>query len=287
MLCQLRATDVDDIILEECNDCDLVKYCSDKCREEHREEHEEECKKRRAELYDKTLFTQPDSSHHGECPICFLPLPLDRSKSMFWSCCSEIISEGCVLANCKSNSYDVVKAGKCPFCREQAKDDEIMRKKLMKRIKANDPAALSQMGSKCYDEGNYDAAFQYLTKAAELGNLHAHCVLGYMYYKGNGVEEDEEKGLFHLEKAAIGGHPGARHNLGSIEGENGNMERSVRHFIIGAKLGYDDSMKALWWHYSDGSITKEKLDATLRAHQAAIDATKSPQRKIADEIRAK
>ena len=30
---------VDDIKLEECNDCDLVKYCSDKCREEHREQH--------------------------------------------------------------------------------------------------------------------------------------------------------------------------------------------------------------------------------------------------------
>ena len=29
---------VDDIKLEECTDCDLVKYCSDKCREDHRED---------------------------------------------------------------------------------------------------------------------------------------------------------------------------------------------------------------------------------------------------------
>ena len=75
------AAEVDDVILEECNDCDLVKYCSDNCREDHREEHDEECKKRQAELYDKTLFTQPDSSHHGECPICFLPLPIDIQKT--------------------------------------------------------------------------------------------------------------------------------------------------------------------------------------------------------------
>ena len=39
------AAEVDDIKLEECDGCDLVKYCSDKCREEHREKHGEECKK--------------------------------------------------------------------------------------------------------------------------------------------------------------------------------------------------------------------------------------------------
>jgi uncharacterized protein YqfA (UPF0365 family) len=60
------------------------------------------------------------------------------------------------------------------------------------------------------------------------------------------------------------------------------MERAVRHFIIAANLGYDKSMKALWKHYSAGNITKEDLDATLRAHHAAIDATKSEQRDRAD-----
>ena len=37
-------------------------------------------------------------------------------------------------------------------------------------------------------------------------------------------------------------------------------------------------MKELWGHYSDGNITKEDLDATLRAHQAALDGMKSAQR---------
>jgi hypothetical protein len=74
---------VDDVKLEECNDCDLVKYCSDDCREEHREEHDEECKKRQAELYDKKIFTQPDETHLGECPLCFLPLPIDIRNQRF------------------------------------------------------------------------------------------------------------------------------------------------------------------------------------------------------------
>jgi len=62
---------VDDIRLEECDACDLVKYCSDDCREEHREQHHEECKRRADKLHDKRLFTQPDGTHKGECPICF------------------------------------------------------------------------------------------------------------------------------------------------------------------------------------------------------------------------
>jgi DNA-binding GntR family transcriptional regulator len=43
-------------------------------------------------------------------------------------------------------------------------------------------------------------------------------------------------------------------------------------------------MKELWKHYSAGNITKENLDATLRTHQAALDATKSEQREAAEEI---
>ena len=40
-------------------------------------------------------------------------------------------------------------------------------------------------------------------------------------------------------------------------------------------------MKRLWKEYAGGNITKEDLEATLRTHQAAIDATKSPEREAA------
>jgi TPR repeat protein len=54
----------------------------------------------------------------------------------------------------------------------------------MKRIKANDPAAMRFMGTMRYEEGGYDSAFEYYIKAAELGELDAHSQLGYMYMKG-------------------------------------------------------------------------------------------------------
>ena len=236
------------------------------------------------ELHDRKLFTQPDETHLGDCPLCFLPMPLKSEKSMFKTCCSETICQGCLYAHYMSNINDRAKALRCPFCRVPTNDDE-NDKRMMKRIKAGDPAPLAELGVERYHGGDYDTAFEYLTKAAELGNLMAHHQLGMMYWKGSGdVEKDEEMAVYHWEKAAIGGHPTSRHNLSVYEKKNGNVERAVKHFIIAAKLGHEESMKALWRHYSDGNITKENLDATLRTHQAAINAMKSAQRDAAEAV---
>ena len=269
--------ELDNITLEECDGCDLVKYCSSKCREDHREQHAEDCKKRSKDLHDKQLFAQPGSCCYGECPICFLPMPLDLKKSTFYSCCSKIICKGCDHANDMSTKQE-----NCPFCREPLPDDEEKsRRRKMKRVKANDPVAMLEMGTTLYHEGNYDGAMKYLTKAAELGDVEAHYELGVVHEKGDGVEKDEEKAVYHYEKAAIGGHPYARNNLGCIEERNGRVDRAVKHWIISAKLGEIDSMKKLWGQYKQGHISKEELEATLRAHHAAIDAMKSPQREAA------
>jgi tetratricopeptide (TPR) repeat protein len=276
---------VDDITLQECNDCDLVKYCGDKCQKNHREQHEEECNKRKASLHDRKLFTQPDETHRGECPLCFLPMPIDPRKFAFYACCSQYICKGCGYANRKSYINDpMIEAMSCPFCREPAATGKKENKKrMMKRVKANDPAAMKEMGLTCYEEGDYGGAFEYLTKAAKLGDFDSHYHLGAMYGEGGGVEKDAEKSIHHYEKAAIGGHPYARYSLSYLEEKNGNTERAVKHAIIAANLGHENSMKALWTHYSRGNITKEDLDATLRTHHAAIDATKSEERKVAEK----
>ncbi len=272
--------EVDDIKLLDCDGCDLVKYCGDVCMEVHQEKHDKQCKKRQAELRDKELFRQPDGSHYGECLLCFLPMPLDPQKSSFKSCCSKTICEGCEYAHHVQNGSKT-----CPFCREPtAADDEENTKRMMERIKANDPAAISEMGTERYHEGDHDAAVEYWTMAAEFGDVVAHNQLGYMYWNGGGVEKDEEKAVYHYEKAAIGGHHGARYNLACVEHENGNTDRAVKHLIIAANLGDEGSMKELWTHYSEGNITKGDLDATLRTHHAAINEMKSPEREAADRF---
>ena len=57
----------------------------------------------------------------------------------------------------------------------------------------------------------------------------------------------------------------------------------MKHYIIAANLGYDNSLKRLRECYKYGDVQKEDFAAALRAHQAAVDATKSPQRETAAE----
>ena len=105
-----------------------------------------------------------------------------------------------------------------------------------------------------------------------------------MYHEELGVEKDEGKKVHLLEAAAIDGHPYARYNLGCHEYSHGNIERAVKHWIISAAQGEDESIKSLLLEFREGHVNKEDLDAALRAHKAAVDATKSPQRDEADRL---
>ena len=271
----------DDIKLKRCNGCYLVRYCSVKCQKDHRPKHKKECKKRAAELRDEILFKQPESTHQGDCPICCLPLPNITGKIRLCSCCCKYICAGCNYTNQK-REYERNLQQKCPFCREPApKTEEESDKQLMKRVEANDPVAVRQLGKIRYKEGDYETAFEYLNRAAALGDAEAHYQLSLMYLKGLFVEKDEKKELHHLTEAAIGGHPGARFNLACLEGRNGRVDRAVKHFIIAAKLGHDSSLENLKNGYKDGVVSKEDFDAALRGYQATVEATKSPQREEA------
>jgi tetratricopeptide (TPR) repeat protein len=273
--------EVDDIKLKACDGCKSIRYCSDKCQRDHRPQHERECEKRAGELRDEILFKQPESSHWGDCPICFLPLALDPKKSMMMDCCSKLICDGCDYANSIRERERKIEH-KCPFCRHPIpKSEEEADRNRMKRVEANDPVALRIVGKRRYNEGDYESAFEYWIKAAELGDVAAHYELSVMYHEGEGVEKDEKKKVYHFEEAAIGGHDFARYYLGAIEYENGNHERAVKHFIIAAKLGDDDSLDALKEGYKKGIVSKEDFAAALRGHQAAVDATTSPQREAA------
>ncbi len=281
---------VDDTKLKHYDGCDLVKYCSDECHQLRKSDIENECKIIAAALArDKLLFTQPESTHMGDCPICCLPLLIDLSKSTFIACCSNYICNGCRHATTKravelsSNYESIVQA--CPFCREPIpKTIEEADKQLTKRIEANDPVALREEGADQCRRGNYTGAFEYWSKAAQLGDADGHYQLAKLYHNGDGVERDRGKEFHHMEKAAIGGHPKARYTLGSYEKMYGNTERAVKHWVIAAAQGEPLSIDMLMDAFKSGFVRKEVLAASLRAQQAAVDATKSPQREEAEEF---
>jgi len=147
-------SEVDEIKLKECDDCDLVRYCSDACLKEHEPTHKEACVKRAAELRDELLFKQPESTHLGDCPICCLPLSLDTKKSTIMMCCSKMFCNGCGRTNAMREK-EVGSDHRCPFCRKPAlATAKEWATRRIERIQANDPVAMRQEGIVRHNKGD-------------------------------------------------------------------------------------------------------------------------------------
>ena len=98
-------------VMNTCNKCNMAKYCNAACKKKHRSKHKKACERRVAELYDEQLFKKPPPRE--ECPICFIPLPIDASQMVFKSCCGKSICIGCVITMVMSEGKDI-----CAFCRK-------------------------------------------------------------------------------------------------------------------------------------------------------------------------
>ena len=263
--------------LKKCNACRLVKYCGVDCQKAHRKQHKKACKKRAAELKDEQLYSQGHKRPEGDfCPICTLPIPLPMNKhSMIKVCCMKRISNGCALAAHKSCMFD------CPFCRaprhEGNRADALAM--VQARVAKKDPAAIYQLGQMHYHgiglQKDVRKAFEVWKEAAELGSIAALCSIGVAYEHGEGVEQDEAKGIHFYGKAAMQGHVESRYQLGWIEGRKGNFDRAVRHFLISAKMGHEDSLEAIKNVFMEGLATKEQYAHALRGYQDAVEEMKS------------
>lgn len=197
-------------------------------------------------------------------------------------CCSRLICRGCDFANQKRESEEWLER-RCPCCQEQMSESfgEEINTYFLNRAKKNDAYAMNRVGLMHYNKGDCNEALEYWINASELGDVYAHYYLAAVYL-GQGVEKDEEKEVYHLEHAAIGGHPAARHYLGCKERDKGNAERAATNFIIAANLGYHASLKELQKLLANGHVSEEDYDAAVRAYRAAVDATKSPEREQAE-----
>ena len=76
----------------------------------------------------------------------------------------------------------------------------------------------------------------------------------------------------------MGGHEQARHFLGIEEVTKGQDKQAIKHFMIAARAGYNDSLKEVGIGYKKGLVTKDEYESTLRAHKDSQDEMKSEQR---------
>ena len=284
--------------LNTCNKCKLVKYCNAACKKKHRSKHKKKCERRVAELFDIELFKQPPINE--ECPICFLPMPRADSGKRYKSCCAKNICSGCMHA------VDAMyKERKCPFCRTvTAMTGEDCMIQTRKRVEVNDAVAIHMLGLN-YHHGqyglpkDYTKALELFTQAAELGHTDAYYDIGNAYFHGWGVGTDHEKARHNFELAAIGGHSNARNNLGLTEEMTAmallgkanseeffakKMDRAVRHYIIGVRLGEFNTLKNVHRLFMCGFATKDDYTKALRAYQEYVDEIRSDQRDAAAAI---
>jgi len=182
----------------------------------------------------------------------------------------------------------------CPFCNTPAaRGDEETIKRLSDRIeKYNDLHAMIMM-SAYYRLGwhglpvDQSKEIELLQRACELGSATAHHNVGTKYQNGNGTEIDMKKAVHHYQIAAMMGNMLARHNLGYAELENKNYPRAMRHFMIAAESGLKDSLDMVKQGFTQGDVTKQDFEKTLRDYQASCDETKSEQRERAAVIQSR
>ena len=101
-------------------------------------------------MHVEALFKDPPPPE--DCPICFLPLPLNPGQRTFHSCCGKIICDGCLHAM----DDEAIGRGKidlCAFCRtpETTSDEENVKQ--TKKLMGSDNAYAFNNIAGCYAGG--------------------------------------------------------------------------------------------------------------------------------------
>ena len=109
-------------------------------------------------------------------------------------------------------------------------------------------------------------------------------------YVLQGVVANKKKAKHYWELAAMNGSLSARCNLGLLEEGAGNHQRALKHFIISAWVGDNESLDKVKQGFRSGFVTKDEYAGTLRAYHESQTEMKSEARDkaaaVAEEYRA-
>ena len=117
----------------------------------------------------------------------------------------------------------------CAFCRVPSPTSEAEENQRIQKLTEADNAYAFYQLAACYESGmmgmpqDFEKANKLYLRGGELGCARAYCNLGLAYYSGRGGEVDVKKAKHYYELAAIDGNIQARHNLGCMEADAGNV----------------------------------------------------------------
>ncbi|EJK56740.1 hypothetical protein THAOC_23314, partial [Thalassiosira oceanica] len=215
-----------------------------------------------ARYLDRLLNEGHERAEGHRCPICYLYIGLPMSKHAKMNvCCMKTVCKGCSLAALQQGVYD-----RCPFCRTPHPfDDASKLAMIQKRVRKRDSVAIFHLGTKHYHgelglAKDVPRAIELWTEAAELGSVEAQ-------FRGSN------------ERAC-----GKQAQSWVFEFNEGNYDLAVQHWMISAKMGYENSLNAIKKMFMEGRATKAQYAEALRGYGDAVEEMKSHQREEAKRL---
>ena len=237
------------------------------------------------ELRDVELFGPLEERE--ECPICFVPMPLETSEWSHAPCCGKTLCCACAITSGAKGHNN------CEFCRAPILrvgiDDEALCQQLRNRVESGDAMAMFELAT-CYEKGIHGvqkddiAAIKLLIQAAELGNIEALCDLADKHLldkelevrttKEQALKLTKEQALKLAKAAAKKGSVRGHEILGGLEFEKdnfGTLAQALRHFIHAAIGGNKRSFDILrQTRDQSGVLDQDAFDDIEAKHKEAL-----------------
>lgn len=128
------------------------------------------------------------------------------------------------------------------------------------------------------DEQDYTQATKAFQKAIELGSIAAKTELGWCYYEGLGVEQNEGNAKVLFAEAAEAGDAKANYMLGvlCLKGElssanNSSLTEAVSFFRRAAEAGFADAEYALGYCFFYGLGVEQDYSQAVQWFQQAVE----------------
>jgi len=225
-----------------------------------------------------------------ECPICFIPLPIDDKSTCYRPCCGKIICKGCIADQIQMFIRDsgdemqeeMIKAlDQCMFCRTNmyGKSDELNRA----AAENNRPEGMFRVGQLYLADEKKQEGIKWLKRATVLGCGKAAEKIGDLHLEDENSDIHETQACFYFNKAAELGRVQAYVKLGNIELDRGWVASAMNNYRKAAICGIKDPglVQVLKRGFMVGYITREEYFSTLYKHYKANDEMNSKSRKRA------
>lgn len=132
-----------------------------------------------------------------------------------------------------------------------------------------------RQGMTHYKNRQFDQALPCLEKAANAGNTDAQAMMGVLYFRGNGVKQNDSEAARWFEKAARAGETNAQNYLATAymkgQGTTPDTAKAIYWYTRAAKAGDANAQKILGALYLNGhdGVTKDTAKARQWLRKAA------------------